>query len=540
MAAINQFIADINGFVETKSKHFSITVRVMTLWKMPESTKNKAIKSLEMVLIDANGGKVQATIPVRFMKEFEHLFKEGVVCRISGFDHALNINGGYRCSKHEYKIVFLPDTLVDSVEYVNIPLHVFDFTPFAEISNFIASFDYCFDIIGHIQAYSKPVVENGTKRISVELEDQRADRLKITLWNEHADRVLTLMDANPEYPIVLIVQYVKCKKYYSKASVTTNIYNGRIYLNDDKIPEIYDYKTRMDDNENKAASIHRIPILSSISGYTTYEDFVKEAAMISINGINDLEQPGHAVTFGKITGLAKEFDWSYTGCNLCNKKVIEIKKDDGGITLAELDNAQKGKIKNTTGDAVSASLKKWMCGKHGPVSSVAPKFKLQVYVADRSGSRIFTLWDRMVYNFITKSAAELREKEPSVDYPVILEEVKRKRCLFRLDVSNFNIKNRTSEVSVAKITVDSDVIKKYLEVVAEDQEIDPEISAGYGLNLTPTQDSTSKTAVSCTGDTEVPTAGDDTADSPPTKKIPPTQAGEESVKSYPNKRVRKL
>ncbi|CAI9113031.1 OLC1v1013555C1 [Oldenlandia corymbosa var. corymbosa] len=277
--AEQRYIVDINGLVPTKTIHFNIVVRVMTIWKMYD-TQNKK-----------DGSKIQATIPARIMKDFVKYFKdEGVCRRLSRFDHCLNINGGYRCSKHEYKIVFGSDTLVEQAVDLDIPNNVFEYTPFAEITNFVANFDYCCDLIGHIIGYSDPIVEKGKKRISVQLEDERADTLKVTLWEEHADRVLNCMNNEPEYPVVLIVQYVKCKKYYSKVSATTNLFNGRIYLNDMNIADIYEYKHRMEQEEIKSARIQKISLLSSISGYTTFEDFVRDAEMLTLSGISELDQ----------------------------------------------------------------------------------------------------------------------------------------------------------------------------------------------------------------------------------------------------------
>ncbi|CAI9110015.1 OLC1v1009972C1 [Oldenlandia corymbosa var. corymbosa] len=214
----------------------------------------KEIKSLEFIFIDAQGRKIQATIPKSFMDRFINYFKEGCVRQIAYFDHALNIVGGYRCSKHEYKIVFEPNTIVDTVDAVvdlDIPNHVFEFTPFAEISNFIANFDFFFDVIGHVIGVSEAIIDGEKKRISVELEDERADRLKITLWNGNADAISAMMADHPLMPVVLIVQYVKCKKWNSRASVTTNMYNGRIFLNDMSMPAISDYKMRLEDVEDK-------------------------------------------------------------------------------------------------------------------------------------------------------------------------------------------------------------------------------------------------------------------------------------------------
>ncbi|CAI9098445.1 OLC1v1035091C1 [Oldenlandia corymbosa var. corymbosa] len=534
ITAAQRYIADINGLIDTKSIHFFIVARIMTLWKVPESSKSSKIKSMEMTLIDAQGGKIQATVPGRYVKDFQDILKEGSVRRLSRFDHGLNIAGGFRCAKHEYKIVFESNTLIEAVFDFDIPNHVFEFTPFAEVTNFVANLDYCFDLRGHIIAYSDPIVDYDKKRISVELEDERADRLKVTLWGEHADKVLEYMDSIPTFPVVLIVQYVKCKKYYS--SVTTNLLNGKIYLDDMTMPEIFEYKDSAFDDEIKQASIHKISMMSSISGYTTYEDFINDANLLSLADIDQLDGAAYVVVFAKITGLETEYDWSYIGCKECNKKVEEIEYFRGKKPNAEKQVVQSLRGRNVDAQKKISVEKKWMCGNHGPVSAVGPKFKLQVYVRDASGSRIVTLWDRMVYNFINKTAGELRQKEEK-DYPKILNEIVGKKCLFRLDVSNFNIRNSNSEISVARITTDADIIKKYLDDVAEDQDIDPEMSAEYYQNLTPNQDSTAKIAVSCTDYNDMGLPGDDIAESPPSKNKLPASAGEESVKSKPNKRL---
>ncbi|CAI9116758.1 OLC1v1017994C1 [Oldenlandia corymbosa var. corymbosa] len=427
-----RYIADINGLIHTKSIPFIIVVRVMTLCKVPESSKSNKVNPMEMPLVDAHGSKIQATILGRYVKDFVDFFREGCIRRLSRFNHALNISGGFRCAKHEYKIVFESNTLVDSViDFdIDIPFHVFEFTPFAEVTNFVANFDYCFDLIGHLIAYSDPIVDYGKKRISVELEDERADMLK-------------------------------CKKYYSKASVTTNLLNGIIYLADMTMPDISGYKDRAFDDEIKQASIQKISLMSSISRYTTYEDFISGTSLLSLTDIEDVDEPGYVVIFAKITGLTKEFDWPYISCRDCNKKSKKLRM-----------------------------------------------FKLQVYVRDDSGSRIVTLWDMMVYNFINKTAKNLREQEGK-DYPKVLDELVGKKCLFKLDVSNFNIQNSNREISAISST--------FYFMQTKYQEIDPEMSTEFYQNLTPTQDSTGKTAISCTDDAYMGFSGDDMADSPPPK-----------------------
>ncbi|CAI9109264.1 OLC1v1009055C1 [Oldenlandia corymbosa var. corymbosa] len=426
-AVDNSVVNPSKDVIATPPNNVGATVlKVMTLWEVPEVSKKNKVKSIEMCLIDAQGSKIQATIPGRTVKDFANSFKEGCVRRLSRFDSCLNISGGFRCAKHEYKIVFMSNTNVETTFDFDIPDQVFEFTPLAKVTNFVANFDYC---VGHIMAYSDPIIENGKKRISVELEDVRSSA-----------------------------------------------------------------------NEMKAASIHKISMLSFISGYTSYEDSINGAKLLSLGDIDDLDEAGYVVIFGKITGLAKEYEWSYIGCRDCNKKVEEIEKEKGRCILPS------AKGRNTSDNKKFGLEKKWFYGNHGPMSAVGPKFKLQVYAMDATGSRILTLWDRMMYNFIYKTAEKLRE-QAGKDYPKILDEIVGKKCLFRLDISKYNIRNSSSEISVARLTTDAEMIKKYIDDVFEDQ-----------------------TAVSCTGDTEIGNLGDDMADSPP----PKTKVQEVAVKRVSN------
>ncbi|CAI9112736.1 OLC1v1013223C1 [Oldenlandia corymbosa var. corymbosa] len=329
------------------------------------------------------------------MDSFINYFAEGCLRQIVCFDHALNIVGGYRFSKHEYKIVFEPNTIVDDVVDLDIPNHVFEFTPFTEISNFIANFDFCFDVIGHVIGVSETIIDGDKKRISVELEDKR-----------------------------------------------------------------------LEDIEDEDASVQRISILSKISGYNTYEDFVKDASMLTLSEIKELEE-------------------CYLGCRDCNKKVTEIGKDTDTRLVGLPKSNQRGKGKKVTSEINGEGIKKLLCSKHGPVSAVTQKFKIQAIVVDGSGSGIVTLWDGKVYNLINKNASELLEEE-----------------------------------------------------------IDAKTSIEFGLSMTQTNDSTAKTAISCTGDVNIQNADvgtpfEDTADSPPPKKSKSTQ-DPESVKSPQNKCVRKI
>ncbi|CAI9104209.1 OLC1v1002838C1 [Oldenlandia corymbosa var. corymbosa] len=142
--AAQRYVVNINGLINTKKQPFHHSCQSGDTLEGSKSIQKNKVKSVEMCLIDAQGSKIQATIPGRIVKDFANSFKEGCVRRLLRFDCCLNISGGFKCAKHEYKIVFMSNTNVEAAFDFDIPDHVFEFTPLAEVTNFVANFDYCF------------------------------------------------------------------------------------------------------------------------------------------------------------------------------------------------------------------------------------------------------------------------------------------------------------------------------------------------------------------------------------------------------------
>ncbi|KAL2941604.1 Beta-galactosidase 9 [Bienertia sinuspersici] len=94
-------ISDITPLKES----WKIKVRIIRLWYQPDYNNPNITGSIEMVLVDEKGEKIQASIKRTHIGRFENLVKEGCCRLISHFGVVNNI-GKHRATNHSYKINF--------------------------------------------------------------------------------------------------------------------------------------------------------------------------------------------------------------------------------------------------------------------------------------------------------------------------------------------------------------------------------------------------------------------------------------------------
>ncbi|RYR61416.1 hypothetical protein Ahy_A04g018588 [Arachis hypogaea] len=96
-----------------------LRVRVLRLWVVHSFENHDVPNSMEMILVDENGTKVQATVKKHLINRFKEHIIECHVYRMSYFSIVENV-GSYRATDHEYKLVFLNRTVVINVSDDNI------------------------------------------------------------------------------------------------------------------------------------------------------------------------------------------------------------------------------------------------------------------------------------------------------------------------------------------------------------------------------------------------------------------------------------
>ncbi|KAL2904231.1 Replication protein A 70 kDa DNA-binding subunit C, partial [Bienertia sinuspersici] len=125
--AIN-YVSDINPSKES----WKIIVRVTHLWHVPSYNNPSELQSIELVLMDEKGDKIQASIKRSMIMTYRNLLNEGESYTLMTFGVGLN-SGDYKPTSHAYKINFLNITKVEVNRDASIPLYGFKFASYGDI-----------------------------------------------------------------------------------------------------------------------------------------------------------------------------------------------------------------------------------------------------------------------------------------------------------------------------------------------------------------------------------------------------------------------
>ncbi|KAL2921230.1 Replication protein A 70 kDa DNA-binding subunit B [Bienertia sinuspersici] len=126
-----QSINMINDFTPI-NEIWKIKVRIILFWEVPNYKNPNVVDSIELVLVDEKGSRIQASIRKIIMQRFSNMVKEGWCHIIANFGLISN-NGKYRATNHSYKLNFFFKVVVRECEDVQLPLHGLNFTSFAQI-----------------------------------------------------------------------------------------------------------------------------------------------------------------------------------------------------------------------------------------------------------------------------------------------------------------------------------------------------------------------------------------------------------------------
>ncbi|KAL2894833.1 ATP-dependent DNA helicase CHL1, partial [Bienertia sinuspersici] len=102
-------------------------VRIIRLWEVPNYNNPNVVDSIELVLIDEKGSRIQASIRKTIMQRFSNMVKEGSCRIIAKFGLISNI-GKHRATNHSYKLNFFSRLLSENVKmcrslYMGLILH---------------------------------------------------------------------------------------------------------------------------------------------------------------------------------------------------------------------------------------------------------------------------------------------------------------------------------------------------------------------------------------------------------------------------------
>ncbi|KAJ1427926.1 Nucleic acid-binding, OB-fold [Sesbania bispinosa] len=120
-----------------------LKVRVVRLWVICAKENPSNVFSVEMVLVDVEGGRIQASIRKAMLKKFMGNVIEGAAYKMTFFGVIDNV-GTYRATTHDYKLLFQPRTKIYPCESEIIPRFGFDLRSSHEIHEANVGSEYLF------------------------------------------------------------------------------------------------------------------------------------------------------------------------------------------------------------------------------------------------------------------------------------------------------------------------------------------------------------------------------------------------------------
>ncbi|KAL6584444.1 hypothetical protein OROMI_003733 [Orobanche minor] len=199
---------------------------------------------MELILLDAKGDKIQASIPKYLISKFEKLIKEGGFYRFTNFEIEQN-NEEFIATRHPYRLKFHKFTSPRPDENLGTPKYGFKFIPFAEFGTnkcyaklLVGKFSYqlwntLFEQLYQVLTmFLFMVVDDVIAEVLnvgdiIELSKMGSvlsvllfiflilcigDTIECTLWNNYTDQMVNYSKSK-DGPVCVILQYTTVKDF---------------------------------------------------------------------------------------------------------------------------------------------------------------------------------------------------------------------------------------------------------------------------------------------------------------------------------------
>ncbi|XP_057437330.1 uncharacterized protein LOC130729560 isoform X2 [Lotus japonicus] len=267
--------------------NWRIKVRVVRLWIADSYTGDNKPVSMELILVDQYGGKIQASIrKILFRKWAEVIVEGNIIIPRWGF------------------------TLKDS-EAVN---------------GDVVQPEYLVDVLGLLTAASelRTYIKDGisTRMLLIEISDEKG-KVECALFGDYADIVSDFIAANANEKPVIVFQLAKIKTFRGK-NVLQNVMKASRVIFNPEIAEVISFMDRIsivDFKINEPVG----KLFTPKPALPMFEDFMNTHPKKSISGLNETAEDGLFIVLGKVVGLLQDDLWWYFACK-CHRAVTY---DDG-------------------------------------------------------------------------------------------------------------------------------------------------------------------------------------------------------------------
>ncbi|XP_076926105.1 replication protein A 70 kDa DNA-binding subunit B-like [Bidens hawaiensis] len=497
----------LNEIDVPKTSTSTLKVRVLRLWSIKDNKNVNEDFLIEMVLMDEQENRIQATVYKQDIFRFKRFLKESSTLTI--VNPSVGLNGSnYRVIDYPNKLVFGPNTHVNPCQEFEGRMFGFKMISFESVIKKVISLKSTIDIIGHVVHVFKTNASNvkDKNKRTMELCDLSGNCVYVTLWDHYASVLSKYVVDHFDEPYAVIVlqfgrvkyytgsdgkgNYVYCFQRKSMCPILLDIMLAVCSLT--YLFEIEEYKNSLFDLliGNDVAIRKPIPVkmLSSVD-----DEFLKATYLFKICDICTIIFPKNIIIVGTIKAICLDTDWYYIGCNTCSRKDMENIGE--GVTEYECKTVR--------------------CNVLGVLPT--PRFKIKIRVQDSTGVVSLTLFDRDAKMLINKTAAELidSQKQNEVEnggFPPELDCLLEKKFAIKVDVAEFNFRNSVEDYGINKLTDDTDILTELQKRQHSRLQTDSN-SVSLGASMSEVQSSGSVSVkISDIGDNQTPNSNVDGED----------------------------
>ncbi|XP_018443556.1 replication protein A 70 kDa DNA-binding subunit A-like [Raphanus sativus] len=439
----------IEGILQYFEHENKVTVRVaiVKLWKDYSASCDQTI---EMVLIDANGDKIQAMVKNDLVNQFEEILAEGKTFIFTKFALSREF-GSYRATNHRYKINFLSTTLVMITDDLPTGLNIFAPVKFNDVLDGSLNPDFLVDVFGHVieVGHLEMSSVNGRviEKISLQIRDLDDVRLRIVLWGKLAQIVSDDIQNHDAKRIILVLTLGKINVSEGDRYMSNALNISEVELNPN-IPVVDQFRVLLQNDELGIDIVVAKPkiVISSVS---EKEDFLRKTPRKTIAEMIECHQGDKCIVMCTIGAIESDMGWYYLTCKFCSMAVqYEPPLVSGDPYVGDL---KKSKIYCSK------------CQRYDP--NVLPRYKLHLVVFDNTGSSKFLLFDHLARKLLDQPCIELTgplaDEDPYV-LPLALLNLIGKTYLFKIEILRENFMYKHDIFKVNKIITNLDIISEFL------------------------------------------------------------------------------
>ncbi|XLS68115.1 hypothetical protein HN51_019138 [Arachis hypogaea] len=292
--------------IEASSDHLilRIKVRVVKIWSLSPAEQKYVKPTLELVVMDYVGDRIQCTIRNAQRRLFEDELSEGKIYIVCNFSTSLN-DQKYKATNHACRIYFKRDTQLQMVHDPSFSENVFRFVPNDLILNHTNAQSHLIDVIGLLTGKGDIIefTKNGKKcsYIVLELDDmQGKGKIRCTLWEDFATMLVKHIEEQPTSEYIIIVQFAKFNLFKGAMGISNTNHNSILYINAD-FQEVKDFRKSV-----VMAGVPRANQLSQIAAepaYSMEDDLINVSIYKPISELKASIENGSFVTIATVIAI---------------------------------------------------------------------------------------------------------------------------------------------------------------------------------------------------------------------------------------------